>query len=194
MGRPQYVLLDGDQVGRRMEDLLLRDALPPLYFLVQDLNDAVLVLARVFRKVGGLVYLCGGDTVLGSVENVYSLLAALQPIRGTLPCTFSAGVGSSVSDALIALKLAKARGPAAVVRVRRVGGVRRSAHWEDPDGWREERPAQAVLADGSLNRPRATRGRPASRAPRRQAAPTQARPGSSGNRGAAASSRRRGWA
>src|SRR5213078_1418306 len=109
MGNSQYVLLDGDQVGRRMEDLLLRDALPRLYFLVQDLNDAVLVLARVFRRVGGLVYLCGGDTVLGSVENVRSLLAAMQAVRGALPCTFSAGVGSSVSDALIALKLAKAR-------------------------------------------------------------------------------------
>jgi len=194
MARPKYVLLDGDQVGRRMEDLLLRDALPRLYFLVQDLNDAVLVLARVFRRVGGLVYLCGGDTVLGSVDNVRTLLAAMQPIRGTLPCTFSAGVGSSVSDALIALKLAKARGPAAVVRVRRVGGERRSAHWEDPDGWREERPAPAILVDGVLNPARATHGRPASAAPRRRPAPTRARRNSSGTRGAAASSRRRGWA
>ena len=110
MGRPQYVLLDGDQVGRRMEDLLLRDALPRLYFLVQDLNEAVLLLARVFRKAGGLVYLVGGDTVLGSVDDIRPLLAGMQSVRHALPCTFSAGVGSSVRDALIALKLAKARG------------------------------------------------------------------------------------
>jgi len=194
MGNPQYVLLDGDQVGRQMEDLLLRDALPLLYFLVQDLNDAVLVLARIFRKVGGLVYLCGGDTVLGSVDDVRSLLAALRPVRAALPCSFSAGVGSSVRDSLIALKLAKARGPGAVVQLRRFRDELRVAHWEDPDGWREERPALGLRADASLIRARATRGRPASATSRRRAAPTRVRPDSSGNRGAAASSRRRGWA
>jgi len=171
VGSSHYVLLDGDQVGRRMEDLLLRDALPRLYFLVQDLNEAVLVLARVFRQVGGLVYLCGGDTVLGSVENVRSLLCAMKSVRHALPCTFSAGVGSSVSDALIALKLAKARGAGEVVRVRRYRGKRRSAHWEDPDGWREERPAPESRPAASLHRAGAPRGRPASAASRRRALP-----------------------
>ena len=189
MGRPQYVLLDGDQVGRRMEDLLLRDALPRLYFLVQDLNEAVLLLARVFRKAGGLVYLVGGDTVLGSVDDIRPLLAGMQSVRHALPCTFSAGVGSSVRDALIALKLAKARGSGEIVRVRRYRGELSPAHWEDPDGWREERSAAR-----SLNPARATRGRPASASSRRWAGPRRARPGSSGNRGAAASSRHRGWA
>jgi hypothetical protein len=124
-----------------MEDLLLRNALPRLYFLVQDLNQAVLLLAGVFRKVGGLAYFWGGDTVLGSVGNVRSLLAAMNEVRDALPCTFSAGVGTSVSDALVALSLAKARGPGAVVRVRRFRGELRPAHWEEPDGWREEPPA-----------------------------------------------------
>jgi hypothetical protein len=145
MGAPQYVLLDGDQVGRRLDDLLLRDALPRLYFLVQDLNNAVLVLARVFKKVGGLVYLAGGDTVLGSVDNIRPLFDEMHAIRHLLPCTFSAGVGGNVRDALIALKLAKARGAGAAVRVRRVRDELLVSHWEEPDGWRNERPTTRPL-------------------------------------------------
>jgi hypothetical protein len=164
MGTPLYVLLDGDQVGRRIEDLLLRNALPRLYFLIQDLNESVVILSRVFRKVGGLVYVCGGDTVLGSVESVRTLLEAMRPVRHALPCTFSAGVGSSVRDALIGLKLAKARGPGEVVRVRRLRGEIRSAHWEDPDGWREERPALGASRRGRSRASRRRRARtPAAR-------------------------------
>ena len=190
MGNPYYVLLDGDQVGQRMEDLLFRDALPRLYFLVQDLNDAVLHLSRVFRKVGGLVYVVGGDTVLGSVDQVRPLLEGLRAIRHALPCTFSAGVGRCVSDALIALKLAKARGSGSVVRVRWARGELRASHWEDPDGWREEPP----LPGAPVSPASATRGRPAAARSRRRAAPRRGRPRSWGSRGAAASSRRRGWA
>src|SRR6185436_15680755 len=48
-----YVMMDGDQVGRRIEDLLLRNSLPRLYLLIQDLNEAVLVLSRAFRAAKG---------------------------------------------------------------------------------------------------------------------------------------------
>ena len=140
MGSPQFVLLDGDKVGRRIEDLLLRDALPRLYFLVQDLNEAVLVLAQVFRDAGGQVYACGGDTVLGTIDDVPDLLRRLASVRSALPCTFSAGVGADLRDALIALKLAKARGPGEVLRVHRIRETLLVAHWEEPGGWREERP------------------------------------------------------
>jgi hypothetical protein len=140
VGNAQFVLLDGDHVGRRIEDLMLRNALPRLYFLLKDLDEAVVVLARAFRKAGGLVYLAGGDSVLGSIDNVRTLLEALAPVRNALPFTFSGGVGDTVQEALTALKLAKARGPGQVVRVRRRGAELRAAHWEDPDGWRDERP------------------------------------------------------
>src|SRR6185503_8060345 len=93
---PLYVMMDGDQVGRRIEDLLLRNALPRLYLLIQDLNEAVLLLSRAFRAAKGRVYISGGDGVLGSVDNVRSLFEALRPVRKSLPFTFSTGVGSSV--------------------------------------------------------------------------------------------------
>src|SRR6185436_7919538 len=92
VGTPYYILLDGDRIGSRMEDLLFRNALPRLYFLVQDLHAALLLLSRVFRKAGGLVYITGGDTVLGSVENLRSFLVKLDSVRPALPCTFSAGI------------------------------------------------------------------------------------------------------
>lgn len=140
MRKPLYVLLDGDHVGQRIDDLMFRNALPRLYFLLQDLDEAVRVLARAFRKAGGLVYLAGGDSVLGSIDNVRALLETLAPVRKLLPFTFSGGVGGNVQESLIALKLAKARGPGQVVRVRRIRGEMRASHWEDPDGWRDERP------------------------------------------------------
>jgi hypothetical protein len=120
---------------------MLRNALPRLYFLLQDLDEGVQRLARAFRKAGGLVYLAGGDSVLGSIDDIRALLEALAPIRPTLPFTFSSGVGGNVQESLIALKLAKARGPGQIVRVRRIRGEIRASYWEDPDGWRDERPA-----------------------------------------------------
>jgi hypothetical protein len=174
VGAAHYILLDGDRIGSQMEDLLFRNALPRLYFLVQDLHEALLLLSGQIRKAGGLVYICGGDTVLGSVENLRSFLARLDSVRPALPCTFSAGIGRTVGEALIALKLAKARGPGQVVRLRRTLGQVRSAHWE-PTGWKEEHPR---------TRGAAIRGRRPSAGPRRRSV----------TRGAAASSRRRGWA
>lgn len=168
VGNAQFVLLDGDHVGRRIEDLMLRNALPRLYFLLKDLDEAVVLLARAFRKAGGLVYLAGGDSVLGSIDNVRTLLDGLAPVRNALPFTFSGGVGTTVQEALTALKLAKARGPGQIVRVRRIGGELRAAHWEDPDGWRDERP-EPVLRDP------APRGRSASSRSRRRPVPRRAR-------------------
>lgn len=135
---PEYVLLDGDQVGLRIEDLLLRNELSRLYLLIQDLDDAVLGLSRLLRAAGGLVYVCGGDGILGSADDLRPFLGALRKARILQPCTFSAGVGDSVRDALIALKLAKARGPGEILRLRRVRGELRTDRWEDPAGWREE--------------------------------------------------------
>ena len=125
MTPPIYVLLDGDRVGEKIDGHYLRNDVHDLYLFARELDDAVAMLAASIRRMGGTIYLAGGDNVLGTVEDLTTFLALFDTSREQLPVPFSVGIGGDARQAHLALKVAKANGFGTIVRAEGVdGGIR----------------------------------------------------------------------
>ncbi|ESY29536.1 mCpol domain-containing protein [Mesorhizobium sp. C386A] len=116
-----YITIDGDDIGRQITAMYLRNdpiSLSAFATMVQGKAEAI---ASMLRAQGFTVIFCAADGVVGQTENPLSsgsdMYQLIQSIGGS-DLTFSAGVGSSLREAYIALLAAKSNGKARLVTFR----------------------------------------------------------------------------
>jgi GTP cyclohydrolase III len=107
LNRSWFVALDGDQVGRRIEQLILSAKLSELSSYSQSVVDAIKTLESILLKAGGKVYMTGGDNLLAEVTDINFFLSNFISIRDELVCSFCVGIGTDPIKAYLALKFAK---------------------------------------------------------------------------------------
>jgi hypothetical protein len=104
-----YYAVDGDDVGRSLERLLLENDPAAAQAFSSRVTKDVQYIRRYFEERGASIVFCAGDGLLAqSSESI----AAEPVIQGTSGTTFSVGVGDTTANALLALKKAKGLGKA----------------------------------------------------------------------------------
>ncbi len=113
--KKSFVLIDGDDVGEKIDALIVKGDVVELLRFTRAVDRAVDRIAALVRKSGGAVHMAGGDNVLGQVGDVDGFLRTFMKARRAFCVTFSVGVGASAREAHVALKAAKGAGTGEIV-------------------------------------------------------------------------------
>jgi hypothetical protein len=103
-----FYAIDGDDVGRRLEQVLLSGSLDEIQTYCKNVNDHLIVLEGKLRQHGCHIVFASGDSILAYSDSMLNI--DLLPLLASNGLTFSVGVGRSVPGAWLALKRAKALG------------------------------------------------------------------------------------
>ncbi|KOC97951.1 hypothetical protein ACS82_17940 [Vibrio parahaemolyticus] len=108
----KFITIDGDDVGRKITSLYLSNDEENLHRVSLSLVNAAEQIAELLRDNGFDVIFCAADGVVGkSNKSVdYSILFEKIQEQTASSFTFSAGVGSSLKEAYVALLDAKSNG------------------------------------------------------------------------------------
>ena len=111
----RYVAVDGDDIGNRLEYLMLTNKLDELAVFSKSFDQSFGWLGGCFaNELQANVIFVGGDNLLAIVVSTDSLLDRLDALRHNFAeqtgHSLSIGVGGSARQAYIALKLAKVSG------------------------------------------------------------------------------------
>ena len=106
-----YISIDGDDVGNKITQSYLENDEHSLSQLLAELSTRLCQLSDCLRSEGFTIIFCAADGVLAKGEelNINHVSRFVLKI-GTPRLTFSAGVGTSLRLAYLALKYAKATG------------------------------------------------------------------------------------
>ncbi|MFI0718136.1 mCpol domain-containing protein [Streptomyces sp. NPDC021224] len=113
-----YLIIDGDDIGSKIEAHLLANDIDAFVTSSKEVSVAVDELAEALTKAPGIyVVSTGGDSILARVEEscVDSLGNLLSSLQRPGRFTFSAGIGDTLRETFIALRMAKATGKHRVV-------------------------------------------------------------------------------
>ncbi|WP_176728814.1 mCpol domain-containing protein [Thermogemmatispora onikobensis] len=103
--------LDGDKIGASIEALFIQNNLEEIREFSQKVTEAIEEIKRQIRGRQGDIIFCSGDSILflGDFDEEWceQILQRFAELTG---CTASMGVGESLQDAYLGLKLAKASG------------------------------------------------------------------------------------
>lgn len=121
-----YIAIDGDDVGNRLEYLMLTNDLENLREFSELLNSKMLWLQeQLVHKFNALVFFSGGDNILVSVDGGLEI-SELDQLREDFATethiTLSIGLGETPQEAYFALKLAKVGGKNAIRRGKELKG------------------------------------------------------------------------
>ena len=106
-----YVSIDGNNIGRELERLMLGERLEELKVFSETMLLIISKIAQHVEKLGGEVIMAGGDNVLArmSESDANELSKWVSKMR-TDKISFSVGIGDNVKMAYLALKYAKVNG------------------------------------------------------------------------------------
>jgi len=102
-----YYSFDGDQVGRRIQTLILENDVPALVRLSRTVTACVADLGEALSGLGCEVLFAAGDSVMAIGPADLPVHRLPLQVDGL---TFSVGIGATPREALIALARAKTSG------------------------------------------------------------------------------------
>lgn len=110
-----FLAADGDDVGRKIEFLIVSNQVESLTDFFNDFHDAMLWFSEVLTdNFGAKIIFNGGDSLLAELKSEYFQAEKLDNLRAEFHCkskaTISFGIGFNPRQAYFALKLAKASG------------------------------------------------------------------------------------
>lgn len=108
-----YYSFDGDQVGRRIQTMILENDVPSLLELSRTVSACVTELHDQLVRLGCDVLFAAGDSVMAVGPAGLPIEDLPLKVNGL---TFSVGIGSTPREALIALARAKTSGRGQTVR------------------------------------------------------------------------------
>lgn len=108
-----FIAVDGDDVGNRLEYLILEGNENGLREYSARVATAFDKLSQLFRRCGASVLVQGGDTLLARAHDLAPDRIA-QILRECL-VPVSAGIGSTLPSAYLALRYAKSAGKGRLV-------------------------------------------------------------------------------
>lgn len=108
----KYISIDGDDVGRKITSFYLSNKEEELKQVSIQLEETTLKIADLLRNRGFEVIFRAADGVVASTEDTcdFELLFSEVNSCSLNDVTFSAGVGSSLREAYIALLNSKSNG------------------------------------------------------------------------------------
>jgi hypothetical protein len=102
-----YYAVDGDDVGRRLERLLLENKPLEAGAFSRAVSADLDWVRRILEGQGASIVFCAGDGLLAESQHELTVGDLVTGPSGT---SFSIGVGASSSDSVLALKKAKGLG------------------------------------------------------------------------------------
>lgn len=108
----KYISIDGDDIGRKITACYLSNNLKQLGSLSSVLKLSTENISDYLTSMGFEILFCAADGVVASIDSEVSFTVIFQQIRMLAPeeVTFSAGVGTNLREAYIALLSAKSNG------------------------------------------------------------------------------------
>lgn len=103
-----YYAIDGDNIGRRLEHLIITNDEAGAARFSREVDAALLLLAHQLGMKGAAIIFAGGDNLLAKTD-AWIDPSYLPMHHGRL--TFSLGIGRSPVTAMLALKRAKVESP-----------------------------------------------------------------------------------
>lgn len=102
-----FYAIDGDDIGRELERLLLNNDVDGIAEYSQRVGFALKKIADALIKSEAYIHFCSGDSVFASSEELIHIEAISLCVDGI---AFSMGIGYSPSTSFLALKKAKGLG------------------------------------------------------------------------------------
>ncbi len=102
-----YIILDGDDIGLRIEKSFLEEDEVSLKQINEDINEIVKNIAFYLKERGFEIIFSGADGVIckGDEIDIESLSKFVK--RKCSPYTFSVGIGDNLKGSFLALRYAK---------------------------------------------------------------------------------------
>ena len=115
MKNKYYIYIDADNIGDKLELLIILDRLDEACTFSRTLSSAMKDLCSDLEKnLNADILLFGGDDIIASIESEYLDIDKIELIRKSFykltNCTISCGISLSVQDALQNLRIAKLNG------------------------------------------------------------------------------------
>jgi minimal CRISPR polymerase-like protein len=108
-----YIVIDGDDSGRKIAACYINNDEVRLRHISQDLERAALDISNLLASFGFRIIFCAADGVAAvASESEVNWEVLFQKVQDVSPrgFTFSAGVGNSLHEAYVALLNAKSLG------------------------------------------------------------------------------------
>ena len=102
-----YYAIDGDDIGRNLEKLILTNDLNNIKILSLNIKEALSEIEKFLNSKGAQTIFCEGDSILAYSKNLIKIPQKLVVYKNL---SFSIGIGNSLSLSLLALKKAKGLG------------------------------------------------------------------------------------
>jgi len=102
-----YFAIDGDDIGRHLETLVVSNNIKEVKLFSTKVKHALSILEKLLLENKCEIIFSAGDSILASSKNKINI-DNIPLIQGKI--SFSMGVGKSAEQALLALKRAKALG------------------------------------------------------------------------------------
>jgi hypothetical protein len=122
-----YIALDGDNVGRRLEQLITAESEEEIRSFAESIAERLQVLARRIVEHGGRVIFSSGDGLLACVPRMIALTIGEEITRPSDSVRFSGGIGRNMTQAMLSLNYAKASGRNRIVAWESIAGQPDSA-------------------------------------------------------------------
>lgn len=108
----KYISIDGDDIGRKITSYYLSNSCNNLKELSSSLKISTEKISSHLTSLGFTIIFCAADGVVAEIKTKMDFKMLFHEISHLAPegITFSAGVGSSLREAYIALMSAKSNG------------------------------------------------------------------------------------
>ena len=108
-----YITIDGDDIGQMITSSYLKNDLHELSRINRVVNEKTLSISKFLKEQGFNIIFCAADGVAGFIDQIAidkvfifdSIKSLAEP-----ELSFSAGIGSTLQEAYIALLSAKSNG------------------------------------------------------------------------------------
>ncbi|WP_151980000.1 mCpol domain-containing protein [Acinetobacter guerrae] len=108
-----YITIDGDDIGQMITSSYLKNDLHELSKINRVVNEKTLLISKFLKEQGFNIIFCAADGVAGFIDQIVidkvfifdSIKSLAEP-----ELSFSAGIGTTLQEAYIALLSAKSNG------------------------------------------------------------------------------------
>ncbi len=106
-----FLSIDGDSIGKILEQYILDENLKELSSFSKNIKDDIDGFVSLIKENEGTIYMDGGDNLFAYIENknINKIIDCVKQKNINNKYTFSVGIADSISDTYLALKYAKAK-------------------------------------------------------------------------------------
>jgi len=114
---PNYCSLDGDKIGTKLEKLIVNQDMISLSKFSNLISEAINDITKKIKDKGYNIVFSGGDNIMfhGEIETSFCDEIS-EYFENKTSNNLSIGIGNTMKESFIALKIAKAKGGAVIIK------------------------------------------------------------------------------